>query len=103
MFEHHIRETPHPAASGDPPGYQRAPGWRLPWQLVLLIVCALAALLVRREVLTSHWQASALSAHVATLRHHVAPGPAERILFPAHGPFDERMGYAGIPGFTARL
>jgi len=103
MFEHHVRETPHPAASGDPPGYQRAPGWRLPWQLVLLIVCALAALLVRREVLTSHWQASALSAHVATLRHHVAPGPAEHILFPAHGPFDERMGYAGIPGFTARL
>lgn len=103
MFKQRIGGEPQTARLGDPPGYQAPTGFRLPWQVVLLIACAVAAMLLRREVQTSYWQARELSGYAATLRHHVAPGPADHIRFPAQGPFDERMGYAGIPAFTTRL
>lgn len=99
----HRGETAH-GTFRQPTGVPSPTGFRLPWQLVLLIVCAVAAMLLRREIQTSYWQALELSGYAATLRHHVAPGPADHnILFPAQGPFDERMGYAGIPAFATRL
>lgn len=103
MVEQRRGEASRTARLGDPPGYQRSTGFRLPWQAVLLTLCAVAALLLRREMLGSHWQAQALNGYAATLKHHVAPGAADPIRFPAHGPFDERMGYAGIPVFAERL
>jgi len=106
MIEQQMEVGPHPVRDGDPPGDQRPPGFRLRWRwvlLVLLVLGAVAALLLQREMQTSHWQAQELSGYAATLKHHVAPGPADPIRFPTHGPFDERMGYAGIPAFTTRL
>jgi membrane peptidoglycan carboxypeptidase len=103
MFEKRIKGKPNTARFSDPPGYQAPTGFRLPWQVVLLIFCAVAAMVMRWEVQTSQWQARELSGYAATLRHHVAPGPADHIQFPAHGPFDERMGYTDIPVFAARL
>lgn len=103
MVEQRVGATPHTARSSDSPGHQRSAGFRLSWLLVLLILCAVAAMLLRREVQTSYWQARELSGYAATLRHHVAPGPAEHIRFPAHGPFDERMGYTSIPAYATRL
>ena len=103
MFDQRIGEKPQTARFGEPPGYQAPTGFRLPWKLVLLIVCAVAAMLLRREIQTSYWQARELSSYAATLRHHVGPGPADQIKFPAQGPFDERMGYTGIPAFATRL
>ncbi|WP_208299957.1 transglycosylase domain-containing protein [Aquabacterium sp. A08] len=55
------------------------------------------------EAHTSQLQARWLSRHAATLTHRVEDGPSDRIRFPAHGPFDERLGYTDIPGFTERL
>jgi membrane peptidoglycan carboxypeptidase len=106
MFEHRFGEEPYTAGLGDPPGYQRprrmSPRWRVAL-LVLLTLCALGSMLLWQEVQTSHWQARELNGYAASLRHHVAPGPAEQLHFPAHGPFDERLGYTAIPGFAARL
>lgn len=105
MVEPQMEAVPDTARAGDAPGDQRPPRFRLRWVilLVLLLLLAVAALLLQREMQTSHWQARKLHAYAATLNHHVAPGPADPIRFPTHGPFDERMGYAGIPAFTARL
>lgn len=91
------------ARFGKSPGDQSPTRFRLMWLAVVLIVLAVAAILLRREAQTSYWQARELSAYAATLRYHVAPGPADPILFPAHGPFDQRMGYADIPAFADRL
>ncbi|WP_137919202.1 transglycosylase domain-containing protein [Hydrogenophaga sp. 2FB] len=103
MVEQRVGVKPHTARLGDSPGHQRSTGFRLSWQVVLLLLCVVAAMLLRREVQTSYWQARELSGYAATLRHHVAPGPADHIRFPAHGPFDERMGYTGIPAYATRL
>jgi len=72
------------------------------WPVLLVLVVALGAA-VWREVHTSHWQARWTARYAATLGHEVAPGPSDRIRFPAHGPFDERLGYTQIPLFTERL
>ena len=106
MVEPQMEAAPNTGHAGDPPGYQRPPGFRLRWRvllLVLLILCAVAALLLRQEMQTSHWQARELHGYAATLNYRVAPGPAELIRFPTHGPFDERMGYTSLPAFTTRL
>ncbi|MGE0347917.1 transglycosylase domain-containing protein [Hydrogenophaga sp.] len=107
MSEPRFGKEPYTALLGDPPGYQRSTAPRLPWWqwalLVLAMLGTVMALLLRHEAQTSHWQARELSRHAATLHHHVAPGPSDTLRFPLHGPFDERMGYTGIPGFTERL
>lgn len=106
MFEHPFGEEPYTARLGDPPGYQppkrMSRRWRAIW-LVLLTLSAALAVLVWHEVQTSYFQARELSSYASGLRHHVAPGAAESLRFPSAGPFDERMGYAAIPGFAERL
>jgi membrane peptidoglycan carboxypeptidase len=106
MSEHRFGEQPNAGSPGDPPGYQRprrmSRRWQVAW-LLLLTVCAVVGALVWHEAQTSYWQAKELNRYAAGLRHHVAPGAAERIRFPVQGPFDERMGYVAIPGFAERL
>lgn len=102
MVEEQMEAAPNPARAGE----RASRGFRLRWRvvlLVLLILGAVAALLLQREMQTSHWQARELHTYAATLDYHVAPGPAQAIRFPAHGPFDERMGYTAIPAFASRL
>jgi len=103
MFGKRIGAKPRTARFGKSLGDKCQTGFRLQWLAVLLNVLVVAAMLLRRGAQTSQWQAQKLSGYAATLRYHVAPGPADPILFPAHGPFDQRMGYTDIPAFTARL
>ncbi|WP_305678273.1 transglycosylase domain-containing protein [Hydrogenophaga sp.] len=103
MFQERVGGEPHTARFSKSPGEQGSTRLSLPWLAFLLILLAVVAMLLRREAQTSQWQARELSGYAATLRYHVAPGPADPILFPAHGPFDQRMGYADIPAFAERL
>ncbi|QHE87565.1 transglycosylase domain-containing protein [Hydrogenophaga sp. BPS33] len=107
MSEARVGNELHTPHAGDPPGVERPRRQRRRWWLwallALLLLGAVAALLLRRELHTSHWQAREIHRYAATLRHHVAPGAAEAIQFPLHGPFDERLGYTEIPGFLTRL
>jgi membrane peptidoglycan carboxypeptidase len=77
----------------------------LKWTLFTLATVALlltgAALYF--EARTSWLQARELSRFGAELGHEVQPGPSDAIRFPDHGPFDQRLGYAELKRFTARL
>ncbi len=70
--------------------------------LLVLLGVTLATLLVA-EARTSHFQAQELSRYAGTLRYSMAPGRSDRIRFPSHGPFDERLGYTRLPEFEQRL
>ncbi|TAM38526.1 MAG: glycosyl transferase family 51 [Burkholderiaceae bacterium] len=59
--------------------------------------------LVFTELQTSRWQAHYLAQLGRKLTVTVAPGPSNAIRFPGSGPYDERLGYAQLPDFTARL
>ncbi len=70
---------------------------------LLLLLLGGAAVILYDEVTHSRLQAAELHRWADRLRHELAPGPSDRIQFPTHGPFDERMGYTRIPAFTERL
>ncbi|MBZ0331802.1 transglycosylase domain-containing protein [Halomonas sp. ANAO-440] len=70
--------------------------------LLALFAVTLATLLVA-EARTSHFQAQELSRYAGTLRYTLAPGKSDRIHFPSHGPFDQRLGYTQLPTIESRL
>ncbi|WP_191224942.1 hypothetical protein [Billgrantia desiderata] len=70
--------------------------------LLLVFGVSLATLLVA-EAKTSHFQAQELSRYSSTLRYTLEPGRSSQILFPQHGPFDQRLGYTLLPEFESRL
>ncbi len=70
---------------------------------LLLVGIALAAAALWFEAQTSWLQSQELTRYATGLTYEMLPGPSNAIRFPPHGPFDERMGYAGLPQFTERL
>ncbi|TFH87305.1 penicillin-binding protein [Billgrantia azerbaijanica] len=94
-----LQEQPlAPPPTGRP--RRRWRGWLL--GLAALVAIALATLLVA-EARTSHFQAVELSRYAGTLGYALTPGQSDRIRFPRHGPFDQRLGYARLPELEARL
>lgn len=74
----------------------------LHWTLRLVCVIALGWLALL-EARTSFLQ-SAVFSHLAGEMHFtVEPGPSPDIRFPQSGPYDERLGYVGLPSFIDRL
>jgi len=77
--------------------------WRfLRWVSWLLIAVAVAASVVY-ELRTSALQSWFFSNYARKMFYKVGPGPSPSIVFPKHGPFDIRAGYALIPEFQRRL
>jgi membrane peptidoglycan carboxypeptidase len=78
---------------------------RLRWPLVglLAVVIVGGGLFVADEVKTSRLQAHYLARYAADLSYAVVDGSSDAIRTPAHGPFDERMGYSELPKISARL
>ncbi|WP_455233006.1 transglycosylase domain-containing protein [Geopseudomonas aromaticivorans] len=71
---------------------------------VVLLGCAAAgALWAAREAQTSEWQSRLLADWSARLQYRVEPGPSDAIRYPQQGPFDQRLGYVGLPEFIRRL
>ena len=68
-----------------------------------LLLLVAGGLLVAREVETSAWQASYLSDRAIRLNYRILDGASDSIRFPAHGPFDQRMGYTRLPQTVERL
>lgn len=73
------------------------------WWGVAVLLLLVAVGWVRYEARTSRLQAWAGARYAEPLAFAVAPGPSDRIRFPAHGPFDERLGYTRLPAFVASL
>lgn len=69
------------------------------WTAVLLVVSCAALY----EMRTSAFSSRALSYYAGKLSYRVEPGPSPNIVFPRHGPYDIRTGYALIPDFVRRL
>src|SRR4051812_29702194 len=53
--------------------------------------------LLATEMKTSQWQAEVLSRFVGKMTWLVAEGGAHEMPLPHGGPYDERLGYAGLP------
>ncbi len=51
----------------------------------------------------SYIQAGILTQWARDMAFAVQPGPADDAQFPTNGPYDERLGYTGIPSFVKRL
>jgi membrane peptidoglycan carboxypeptidase len=68
-----------------------------------MLLGTVLAYLAWQEARTSRWQADYFSGLAAQMTFAVEPGGSQSIRFPAHGPFDERMGYTAITSLQERL
>jgi hypothetical protein len=85
-------------------------GWRhLPAAIMVMripvLICCLALLgwAASIEMRTSHLQADLFTRLDHDINFTVPAGPSDAIAFPKDGPYDERLGYAELPKFTAAL
>lgn len=78
-----------------------------PWRWVAAGACvaAVAALahLVVEELHSSRWQAHWFAEQARELHFELRPGANAALRVPAHGPFDERLGYTRMPVHVQRL
>lgn len=68
--------------------------------IAAIVVLASEAL---REMRTSTLQAGFFAKQAARLTYSLGGGASREIRFPKGGPYDERLGYAGLAGYLARL
>lgn len=69
----------------------------------VISVVLILALLAFAEMQTSTVQSALLSWWAGHMTYQVATGANKAIRFPVHGPYDERLGYAKLPGFIGNL
>jgi len=74
----------------------------LHWTLRLVCVAGLGWLALL-EARTSFVQSAVFSHLAGEMHFNVKPGPSPDIRFPQSGPYDERLGYVGLPSFIDRL
>src|SRR3954453_7126709 len=71
--------------------------------LTAAAILALIAWAAMWEMGTSHYQAKLFTHLAGKMTFSVAEGPSDAIRFPKTGPYDERLGYIGLPGFLESL
>lgn len=74
--------------------------WIALWVFLALLV---AATIAAYELIASPLQAMFLTYYARQLDYQTEAGASNRIRFPAGGPYDIRLGYAGLPEFDRRL
>jgi len=92
----------------NPPTNNRPPRrwWKrvlIAFLLLLLLLVIAAGALVWYEMDTSRFQARYLTELGREMQYQLTPGPSDSVRFPSSGPFDERLGYVGLPAMTERL
>lgn len=76
---------------------------RAGFSVVVLGLAGAAGMWAAGEAQTSKWQSRLLGDWATRLQYHVAPGASTAIRYPQQGPFDQRLGYVGLPEFIQRL
>ena len=71
--------------------------------LVLLMALSLAGWWLVDESRTSAMQAKMFAELARKVSWKVEPGPSNAIRFPSDSPYDERLGYANLPDYLAKL
>ncbi len=69
----------------------------------VLILLVLIGLLVAQEMRSSSYQAHFFSSLASKASFTVGTGPSPSIRFPQSAPYDDRLGYAELPGFFDKL
>jgi len=83
-----------------PPVRRSARGkWLLALGAAVAAVCALGAYETRSSAL----QSRVFSDVAGKLQYKVEAGPSQSIRFPHDSPYDERLGYAGLPDYLGKL
>lgn len=80
----------------------RAPRRSLIPALLLLVVAA-GGVLVAYEMHTAHYSAKHITEYAKTLTYQLQAAPAQQVVYPDAGPFDERHGYTKLPVLLPRL
>ncbi len=76
---------------------------RIVFGLTLVMIVVAGTLVIGREIRTSELQARLFTSLFQDLTFKLAPGPSPSVRFPEYGPYDQRLGYSGIPTFIRRL
>ncbi|MYM83103.1 glycosyl transferase family 51 [Duganella sp. FT50W] len=92
---------PPPADEAGPPKKSKRP--RNALLLVLLVGVSFAGYWGYRETLTSTVQAAVFSDLAGKMTYRMEKGPSKSIRFPHDSPYDERLGYAGLPDYIGKL
>jgi membrane peptidoglycan carboxypeptidase len=71
--------------------------------LVLLAAVGGGALWVVHETRSSALQAKFFAAMASKISYRMEKGPSDAIRFPHDSPYDERLGYANLPGYLGKL
>jgi membrane peptidoglycan carboxypeptidase len=71
--------------------------------LLSLAIAGAVATVIINEMETSRYQAKEISRFARTLTWELADGPSTQVYYPESGPFDLRLGYAGMPVMLERL
>ena len=71
--------------------------------IVLLVAVVAGGMLVVHELRYSRLQAREISRFAQKLDYEFKAGPSDAVRYPAHGPFDQRLGYTELPRFAERL
>ncbi len=70
---------------------------------LLLLVVASTGVLVAYEMHTAHYSAKHITEYAKTLTYQLQAAPAQKVVYPESGPFDERHGYTKLPTLLPRL
>ena len=71
--------------------------------LAVLIVLIIGGLLLGQELRSAHYQARFFADMASKATFTVGPGPSPSIRFPQSAPYDDRLGYSGLPVFLDKL
>ena len=106
----HLSLVPEPAPAAE--SAETAPDGKPPKRrsrikpallLLLLMLLSLFAWWLVRETRTSAMQAHFFTQLASKVSYKVEPGPSNAIRFPSDSPYDERLGYANLPDYLAKL
>ncbi|HEY1151208.1 MAG TPA: transglycosylase domain-containing protein, partial [Pseudoduganella sp.] len=107
MPSHHDPETVHLAHAQPAPPPPSEPKKRSrsrdAFIILMLVLLSLLGYWTVNEVRTSNMQARYFSQLVDKMTWRVEPGPSQAIRFPHDSPYDERLGYANLPDYLAKL